>query len=549
MVTRRGKVAEKRYDIIIIGAGPNGLALGAYLSKAEQKVLLLERRHEVGGGLTTEIVTISDYLHNTHAIYMMMVNYAPVYADFMLDEVYKVKHIQPSLQFALPLSNGRCVCLYSDVDRTYNSIANFSQRDAESFRDLYHRTKRYIDEFIAPATYVHPTPVLDQVVRLQTTDIGREILELSEKSPKEIIDDYFENEHVKALMLYVTTQWGVPYNEAGLGYLVLLYLNRAMNYHLVVGGSHMVAQALHKVIHENKGMVWDNQRLKRIIVEEGTAKGVELEDGTVVRADKAVVSTIDPHQTFLELVGEQNMDKEFVAKIKGWQWEKYSLLGIHLALEEPPNFIAATSNPEINKAFIYVLGYETPEELINDYEAIYKGELSDRAGFNCCFPTVHDPSQAPPGGHTGLLSRFAPYRLKEGAARWYNIKFKDEVVEQCLKTLQKYAPNMTKEKVLWKYVSTPINVEDKFLDMVEGSIKQGEYTPFQMGYFRPNEECSQNRTPIKNLYLGGASCYPGGCITWGPGYVAANTIAEDMGIEKWWSEPEIVIKARERGML
>ena len=96
-------MAAKKFDVIIIGAGPNGLELGAYLSKAGQKVLLLERRNEVGGGLATEAVTIGTYLHNTHAIYMMMVDYAPVYQDCRLEEDYNLRHIHPELQFALPL--------------------------------------------------------------------------------------------------------------------------------------------------------------------------------------------------------------------------------------------------------------------------------------------------------------------------------------------------------------------------------------------------------------------------------------------------------------
>ena len=106
-------------------------------------------------------------------------------------------------------------------------------------------------DFIAPATYVPPVPVLDQVVKLQSTDLGREIAELSEKTPVDIVYEFFENEHVRALMLYVGTHWGVGYDHAALGYLALLYLDRVANYRLVKGGTHMVNQALHKVIIEN----------------------------------------------------------------------------------------------------------------------------------------------------------------------------------------------------------------------------------------------------------------------------------------------------------
>ncbi|MDH5695137.1 MAG: NAD(P)/FAD-dependent oxidoreductase [Dehalococcoidia bacterium] len=543
-------MSDKRYDVIIIGAGPNGLELGAYLSRCGVKVLLLEHRAEVGGGLATEEVTLPDYLHNTHAVYFMMADYAPVYQDFQLEKEYNIQHIYPSLQFVLPVSDGRAVCLYSDVEKTCQSIAQFSKHDAEAYRNLYHLSHRLVDEFIAPATYVPPVPALDQMVRLQQLEVGRELAEYSEKTPKEIVDEFFEDEHVKALMLYVTTQWGLGYDDSAMGYLILLYLNRATNYRLVRGGSHMVAQALNKIIHENDGYVRTNQRIQRIVVTDNTASGVELEDGTIIHADKGVVSTIDPLQTFIKLVGQQNLSSELADNVKNWQWEAYSLLGMHLALAEAPDFTAAAQNPDINRAFVYVLGYETAQELIDDYETIYQGGMGEKACYNCCFPSVHDPSQAPPGRHTGLLSRFAPYRLKESThSKWYDMSFKQELTERALDTLQKYAPNMTRDKVLWSYVSTPVDVENKFPDMVEGSIKQGKYTPFQMGYLRPNELCSQTSTPINNLYMCGASCYPGGCVLWGGGYLAANYLTDKLGVGRWWSELEIVTRAREKGLL
>lgn len=148
-----------------------------------------------------------------------------------------------------------------------------------------------------------------------------------------------------------------------------------------------------------------------------------------------------------------------------------------------------------------------------------------------------------------MLSMMAPFGLEGNPEKWYSYTLKQGIAEQFVATVQKHAPNITPETVLWHYVATPLDVHNKFIDMVEGSIKQGAYAPLQMGYLRPNEECSLNRTPVKNLYVGGASCHPGGLIILGPGYLAANSIAEDLGVEKWWSEPEIVTRARQRGML
>jgi len=540
---------QKSYDVIIVGAGPNGLEAASYLSKAGVKVLVLERRYELGGGLATEEITLPRYFHNTHAIYMMMVDYAPLYQDFDLEATYNCSHIFPELQFVLPLLDGRAVCIYNDVEKTCKNFARFSSHDAEAYRELYHLSKQCVDEFIAPATFVPPLPILEALGKMQSCEVGKLVAEYSEKPAIEIVEQYFENEHIKALMLYLACHWGVEYDQGGLGYLVLLYLNRAGNYRLVRGGSHQIASALGKIIHQNGGAVINNQRIKRFIIEGGAAKGVELADGTRIES-RMVLSTIDPHQTFLELTGENNLEEEFVEKLRLWQWEKYSLLGIHLALEEPPLFTAAQKDPGLNEAFIYVLGYETAEDFTRYCDAIYQGKIADMPGFNCCFPSVLDPLQAPSNRCTGLISQMAPYDLKEGGPdRWYDLAFQEEVAENSLATLNRYAPNITPDKVLWKYISTPTGVEDKFPNMVKGGIKQGAYDPLQMGYQRPNDDCSTTRTPIKNLYLGGASCYPGGCVIWGSGYVAANQIAEDLGVARWWKEPPLVTSAREKGLL
>jgi len=216
-------------------------------------------------------------------------------------------------------------------------------------------------------------------------------------------------------------------------------------------------------------------------------------------------------------------------------------------MAEPPNFKAAASDPEINKAFIYLLGYESLADLKNYWEAMRTGKMTKRPGFNACFPSVHDPYQAPPGKCSGLISQMAPFDLKDGGAeKWLNRKFREEWAEDRIALLAEYAPNVTKENVLWTYITTPLDIQNKFANMVKGGYKQGQYHPLQMGYLRPNQECSHNRTPVKNLYVGGSSVWPGGCVIWGPGYNCANTIAEDLGIKKWWKEPEIVTNARKK---
>ena len=175
-------------------------------------------------------------------------------------------------------------------------------------------------------------------------------------------------------------------------------------------------------------------------------------------------------------------------------------------------------------------------------------------GFNCCFPSVHDPIRVHrlPGSevkHIGLISmECAPYNLKDGGPEgWYRVR--REYAERLKAVLRRYAPNVTEETIAWDYISTPLDTENKFPDMRQGCFKQGAYLPLQMGYMRPNEYCSQHRTPVKKLYMCGACTHSGGMITFGPGFCAAETIAEDLGLRKWWPEPEHVKRAREAGVL
>ncbi len=536
------------YDGIILGAGPNGLTVAAYLARAGLRILLLEKRFEAGGGLATEQVTLPGFLHNTHAVYMPMVDYAPPLNDFSdyLTQDYDLEFVFPSLVMAMPFSDGTSLRLYQDVDKTCESIAQFSSKDAETYRTIADQYRVLTEDFLGPATYEEAKPAFEQMVTLQQTDVGREITELTEKTPQAIVNELFENDRVRCLFLYLTCMWGLHHDLEGVSYLVPLMINRAVNYRLVVGGSHHLAHLFTKVIYRHRGMIISPVNVKRIVVENNQATGVELEDGTLYKADKFVASSLDPYQTFLKYVGEDNLEERFVTRTNDWQWESSSLFHVHLALTEAPQFEAAKSNPDMNEALINVVGYETSENLVKHYDAIHAGELFP-GGFNCSFPSLHDPKQAPAGYHTALISLHAPHNLKDGAEQWYRIR--EQEAARCVDMLRQYAPNLTEDKILWHYITTPLDIGNKFADMVQGSYKQGAYHPLQMGYLRPNEECSQYATPVEKLYVCGASTFPGGLITFGPGYNAANKIAGDLGIDPWWSEPECVTKAKAKGTL
>ena len=190
-------------------------------------------------------------------------------------------------------------------------------------------------EILGPQTYspMEAAPIM--AAKMDQTELGRELTEYSEKTPEEIVCELYENDHVRTLMLYQACHWALDYAQSG-GQLHGSSLSQpdgelSIHRRGISPGLECPLQ-----IHlRSPGQIRQSARIKRIIVEGGEAKGVELEDGRQYLADKAVVSTIDPHQTFFDYVGEGNLEEDFTDMIETYQWEKWSLCNLHLALKVP----------------------------------------------------------------------------------------------------------------------------------------------------------------------------------------------------------------------
>ena len=529
---------QATYDAVVIGAGPNGLIAAAYLARAGMRVCVLERRYEIGGGLATEEILFPGHYSNPHAIYHMMTDYMPPLADLGLDR-HGLTFVSPNAQTAGVFADGSSLLLCRMIEDTKDSIAKFSEKDSRTFGTVMRTWRRIVEELVAPATYLPPVPPIDLIEAMERTDVGRELLEITERSPVEVVTDLFESEKVRALLLYVSCMWGLDPEETGLGFMIPLLVDRTMHKAMCYGGSHRLAAALAREVVQSGGSVLDTAEVTKIAMRDGHVAGVEMEDGRSIDAG-IVLSSLDPHSTFLDLLGEEHLTPALAQSVKGWEWEKWSLCTTHAVLNEAPRY--ATDDPWVDEAFMTVVGLEDVASLLSYWNGVRAGRVDGRVVGHATCETTYDPTLSKvPGHEVAFLQIHAPYDLDGGGWEARTAEVEGLVLEQW----RRAAPNLD---VVQTHTETPLDIERRIPNMRRGSIKHGDYNPLQMGSFRPNEDCSSSRTPVEGLYVCGASTYPGGLIIGGPGYIAANVVAEDAGVEKWWRMPDYIARYRDMYM-
>jgi len=517
---------ESEFDVVIIGAGPNGLMAGAYLAKAGLNVVICERRYEAGGGLATEENLYPCYASNPHVLYHMMVDYMPVLRDFELDGP-SLTWIKPNAQLGMVFEDKSSILMTRMIQDTKDSISKYSFKDAVSFGKVIRDWRRIVDDIVAPGTYVPPMAPIDITMAMQRTKVGQEMLEIGEMSALDIITQSFEHDKVRALMLYASCMWGLDPRETGLGFMVPLMIDRAVNKCYCYGGSHKFASALARQVCKSGGLILDSAGVNKILVENGRVAGVTLEEGRTIRS-KVVMSSLDPHSTFLDLVGAEHLTEDLKASVEGWQWDKWSFNTLHIAAECPPKYDC--DDPFINDSFATVIGIESMDQLLAHWDNVVAGKIEDNFGGHSTCESLFDPTLSDrPGKYVSMFQMHAPYELEGG---WDNQEA--SIKEAILAKWQKAAPNINAQNIISTSMETPVDIEIRFPQMRRGSIKHGDYKPIQMGCFRPNQDCSGTNTPIEGLYVCGVSTYPGGLVLGGSGYLAANKVAEDLEVQKWW---------------
>ena len=523
---------DSTYDVIVIGGGHNGLVNAAYLARAGKKVLVLERRHVLGGAAVTE--EIFPGFRFSVASYVVSLLRPEIIRE--LDLPRHGMEVLPLDGTFTPMPNGDYLWRVNDHAKTRREIARHSRLDAEAYEE-YGKAMVEMGRFVKPMLGMRaPDPaslnlhglkdllsIARRFQRLPMEDKYNQV-QLMTMSAAGFLDQWFETDVLKATMAasgIIGTFLGV--RSPGTAYVLLHHYMGEIDgafrsWGLVRGGTGAISNAIAAAAREAGAEIRTEAPIAKIIVQNGEATGVALENGAEFRA-KVVSSSVDPRLTFIKMVGPENLPGDFVDDIHRYKF-RGSSGKVNLALDGLPDFTCLPgAGPHLRGAISIS---PTIEYMERAYDDAKYGRFSRRPYIDIVIPSLTDPSVAPPGKHVmSCFVQYAPYHLKEGTWDEQREEFGDTVIN----TLADFAPNLH-DIILHRQVLTPLDIERRF-GLSEGNIFQGELTLEQLFFLRPVPGWAQYRTPIRNLYMCGSATHPGGGIMGASGLNAARKILSD----------------------
>ncbi len=510
---------REQHDVVIVGGGHNGLVAAGYLARAGLRVVVLERREIVGGAVTSE--ELIPGFHFSACSFLCYAFAPEIVHDLEMKRYgFEVFELEP-LEFR-PFPDGRHLVLYRDEARNIEAIRAFSQRDAEAYprwNAFWERASSIVNPYRlrTPPTLaqlftdVRGTPNEAVLDRLMTTSFA------------DLLDEWFESDVVKAAFVHSgdvgnPRGLGTSYPSANLaGGSMDLLADVGNTVGIVKGGMGGITQALARSAEAHGATIRTNAEVRRILIEDGRAAGVELVDGSIVRA-KVVVSNADPKRTFLGLVGRDRLPAEFAAAVDRLR-TKVSYLKFHASIRELPDFSAYLGRGFDPRTIARIW--------INPSVAYYEQAWRDAEGgipsrnpvMSVQIPSTYDDTISPPGQHVlSIFGMYAPVEPSTGS--WDEIR--QSVGEALIDSVTAYAPNFRDSIMDW-VLFTPIDIERR-VGMTGGNIHHLDMIPSQLFANRPLPGWSDYRTPIADLWLCGAGTHPGGEVSGMPGHNAAHAI-------------------------
>jgi phytoene dehydrogenase-like protein len=510
-----------KYDAIVIGGGHNGLTAAAYLARAGRKVLVLERRHVLGGAAVTEEVFPG--FKFSVCSYVVSLLRPEIIRD--LDLPRHGLEILPLDGTFTPMPNGDYLWRVNDHAKTHREIARHSKLDAEAY-DEYGKAMVEMARFVKPIlNMTPPDPMsLDPRELMKLLFLGRRFRSLADvdrynqvqlmtMSAVDFLDQWFETDVLKATMSasgIIGTFLGV--RSPGTAYVLLHHYMGEIDgafrsWGFARGGTGAISNAIAAAAREAGVEIRTQAPVARISVTSGTASGVVLGNGDELQAEM-VLSSVDPNLTFLKFIESRELPDDFLEEVRRYKF-RGSSGKVNLALDALPNFTSMPGEgPHLRGALSISPSVDYMERA---YDQAKYGEFSRRPYVDMVIPTLTDPSVAPPGKHIlSCFVQYAPYKLASGTWDEQRDAFGDTVID----TIAEYAPNI-RDIILHRQVLTPLDLERDF-GLTEGNIFQGELTLEQLFFARPVPGWAQYSTPIRNLWMCGSATHPGGGIMGAP---------------------------------
>jgi len=529
---RKSDAMNNRYDVVVIGGGHNGLVNAAYLARAGKKVLVLERRHVLGGAAVTEEV----FPGFKFSVCSYVVSLLRPEIIRELDLPRHGLEILPLDGTFTPLPNGDYLWRVNDHGRTRREIARHSRVDAEAY-DEYGKAMIEMAHFVKPIMSMTPPDptTLDPKGWRNLAFLGRRFqklpyedkynqVQLMTMSAVDFLDQWFETDVLKATMSasgIIGTFLGV--RSPGTAYVLLHHYMGEIDgafrsWGFARGGTGAISNAIGDAAREAGVEIRTEAAIEKILLKNGRAVGVVLQNGDEIQAE-VVSSSVDPRLTFMKMVGEEHLPGDFCTDLKRYKY-RGSSGKVNLALDGLPDFKAMPGPGAHLRGAISIS--PSVEYMERAYDEAKYGRFSRRPYIDMVIPSLTDPSVAPPGKHVmSCFVQYAPYNLKEGNWDEKRDEFGDTVID----TIAEHAPNI-RELIRDRQVLTPLDLEREF-GLSEGNIFQGELTLEQLFFLRPAPGWAQYRTPIKNLYMCGSATHPGGGIMGAPGRNAALQLLKD----------------------
>jgi phytoene dehydrogenase-like protein len=372
---------------------------------------------------------------------------------------------------------------------------------------------------------------------LGQSEEGRLLLSTSELSPIEFVRREFQHPVIQAGLLFFNGLREVDPRARGFGHHIPALIASGRMAQMCVGGSKRLADALAAAVREAGGQIHLNSAPERILVENERVTGVQTSTGDILRARHFVASGLNPHQTFLELLDEKSLPRDWSEKVRNFRYNLIApLFALNVNLREPPRYRAAQHHPEIDRAFMVIAGLERLEQFEQIVHHHSTGTIPPRTVMWGSCPSLFDPSQAPPAGHTAFMWEKLPYHLHGDARQWDSAKA--DHARDLLRLWNEYAPNVQAAASDW-FCASPLDTERTLANMKFGDLLVGALSGGQAGYHRPFPGAGHYRAHLPGLYLCGSSCHPGGNITGLPGYNCAQVILRDLGCDTPWAPPPL----------